>query len=131
MPCRARRGAESVAGLTDGAGLCKMWYVRDRLSGAGSLFHVVLVKRHTSPRFRRTVPSYGRYRVTSLLQPADNAPQLRSVEHPNRCLHRQMAAFHEVREDFSLGIPCHILVLLIVKKARAEAPQLTNLPKQQ
>lgn len=108
-----------------------MWCVRDRLLGAGSLFHVVLVKHYASPRFRRSISSYGRYRVATMFQPADNAPQFRSVEHPNRRLHRQMAAFHEVREDLSLGIPCHILVLLIVKTARAEAPQLTNLPKQQ
>lgn len=117
---------QTAAGLTDGGGKHTDGK-HTRLSGAGSLFHVVLVESDPATGFRRVVLRLGNYGKSPVLQPGYDSSQFRCIEHLYCLLYRQPPARQQVGEDFALWITSHIFEFLSYQKMPAPDNITTNL----
>lgn len=91
------------------------------LSGAGCLSDEILLELDPSARPCRVVVHDVLDRLSSASQPADDLPQLGSLEQPRCLLYRQPPARQQVGEDFALWVSCHILVVLVCTRIGGQA----------
>ena len=91
------------------------------LSGAGSLFHEVFLELDPAARPGRVVVHDVLDRLSAAPPPADDLPQLCSLEQSRCLLHRQSTPSQQVGEDFALWVSCHILVVLVCTRIGGQA----------
>ena len=113
---------QTAAGLTDGGGSAiNCFYMTRPLSGAGCLSDEVFFELNPSARPCRVVVHDVLDRLSAAPQPADDLPQLGSLEQPRCLLYRQPPARQQVGEDFALWVSYHILVVLVCTRIGGQA----------